>query len=550
MQPAILICPLCGDGVEKLLYRFHLGSERQVIERIKGNNPGWSEKDGSCSRCVDYYHTEVILRKRILPEVGPYFPVKSADDFIILPTGLRLDADPRFTGKGVTICFIDSGFYPHPDLVNQGNRIKAMLDITRKSEPIDISNIDLTGMNQAWHGTMVSVVCAGDGYLGNGLYKGIASDVELILLKVQDNKGNISRQNIVLAMKWVLANHQQYGIRIVNMSVGDNEVISFHHSEIDQLAEELTRQGITVVAAVGNDESAGIKPPANSPSVITVGGIDDENRLMEIKKPYHSSYGRTVDALMKPELTAPAIWVAAPILPQSDEQHEAAILYELLSEPNNPDNEKYRLASLPFPFATSSASGNSDPLLAIRNRIRACKYISPYYMHVDGTSFAAPIVCSVIAQMLEANPLLTPESIRDILFSTAKRIKDFPAERQGFGMLQPRKALLKVLKREMIHKPNVSPAINQQQRVIDFYIQHDCANTISLSGSFIDWNEDTLQLEPGRNGVWKITIPLLAPGRYPYKFLIDEKHWVEDTGNSFSEPDGFMGFNSILIIEN
>ena len=70
-----------------------------------------------CSRCVDYYHTAIIREQRILPQIGPHFPVKSADDFIILPTPLRVDAHPRYTGKGITICFIDSGFYPHPDLV-------------------------------------------------------------------------------------------------------------------------------------------------------------------------------------------------------------------------------------------------------------------------------------------------------------------------------------------------------------------------------------------------------------------------------------------------
>ena len=57
------------------------------------------------------------MEQRLLPSIGPYFPVKSVDDFVILPTGLRLDADPRYTGKGITICFIDSGFSLHPDLV-------------------------------------------------------------------------------------------------------------------------------------------------------------------------------------------------------------------------------------------------------------------------------------------------------------------------------------------------------------------------------------------------------------------------------------------------
>ena len=138
-----------------------------------------------CSRCVDYYHSEVVMQQLILPEVGPYFSVKSADDFIILPTPLRLDADARFTGKGVTICFIDSGFYQHPDLTMHSNRIKKIIDITKEKQP---KNYFTVPHNESWRGTMTSVACAGDGFLSNGLYKGIASDAELVLLKVMSER--------------------------------------------------------------------------------------------------------------------------------------------------------------------------------------------------------------------------------------------------------------------------------------------------------------------------------------------------------------------------
>ena len=84
---------------------------------------------------------------------------------------------------------------------------------------------------------------------------------------------------------------------------------------------------------------------------------------------------------------------------------------------------------------------------SIVRRIQTCKYISKDYMHVDGTLFATPIVYSVIAQMLEANPQLTPAAIREVLFSTSKRIENYPAERQGFDVIRPRRAVLKILKK-------------------------------------------------------------------------------------------------------
>jgi serine protease AprX len=545
-------CPLCHDKVDKLLYRYHIDGEKKVIEQIKKTYPEWAKNDGVCSRCVDYYHTEVVMQQRILPEIGPYFPVKSADDFIILPTGLRLDADPRYTGKGITICFIDSGFYPHPDVTAYKNRIKTITDITN---PKVLASSASDGKSEVdtsmWHGTMTSVVCAGDGYLSNGLYKSIASDAELVLLKVMNAEGKITNENIVKALRWVLKNYRKYNIRIVNMSLGADEVDSYKHSEMDNLSEQLIEKGIVVVAAAGNDENGMIKPPANSPGVITVGGADDANSLQEGLKLYHSTYGTTVDGFMKPELIAHAIWLAAPVLPFTSEQREAEALYRLINT-----SDDHLISELARVFANTNLGAvhaQSKDVTSIREailqRIQTCKYISPHYMHVDGTSFAAPIVCAVIAQLLEADPALTPSAIRELLFSTAKRMDSLPAERQGFGILQPRKALLKVLKKETIPDSYSSPFVNRDKKTIAFYINNGCASQISLAGSFNQWENNALLMEPEKNGFWKIEIPLLPAGKYQYKFLIDDKTWMEDVNNPYREPDGFCGFNSILTIE-
>ncbi|MDP4264885.1 MAG: S8 family serine peptidase, partial [Bacteroidota bacterium] len=502
--------------------------------------------------------------QRILPEIGPHFPVKSADDFVILPAGLRLDADQRFTGKGITICFIDSGFYPHPDLAEHKNRIKQIIDITNNRDSSKASPFEISGQSEAWehssletagdwHGTMTSVVCAGDGYLSKGLYKGIASDAELVLIKVQNNAGKITTENMVKALKWVLDNHTRYSIRIVNMSLGDDEPVSYKQSEIDKLTELLISEGIIVVAAAGNDENGAIKPPANSPNVIAVGGIDDDNKLEGVPgKLYHSSFGKTVDDLMKPELVAHAIWIAAPILPGTKEQKESETLHYLLQLPADRLKQELEKNLSQTELEGSVLQGDDVSFIreAIIRRIQTCKYISGHYMHVDGTSFAAPIVSSVIAQLLEANPALTPAMIREVLFSTAKRIESLPAERQGFGVIAPRRALLKVLKRETIMQPKVSPGINHTQNTIEFYVQHDCAAQIALAGTFNHWAQDVLLLEPGKNGLWKIEIPMLPAGRYQYKFFADDKVWLEDVNNPYREPDGFSGFNSILVIDN
>ena len=542
------ICPLCNDKVDRLLYRFHLDNERQVIERIKNGHPLWTENDGACSRCVDYYQTEIVMQQRMLPEIGPYFPVKSADDFIILPSGLRLDTDPRYTGKGITICFIDSGFYLHPDIVSFRNRVKKVMDITKPDREPEFFRLP---HNESWHGTMTSVVCAGDGYLSKGLYKGIACDAELVLLKVQDDTGQLHTQYIIDALQWVIDNYKEYGIRIVNISLGADRVTSYKESKIDQLAELLIKNGVTVIAASGNDEQDLINTPADSPNVITVGGIDDENNLEKESKLYHSTFGQTADGFTKPELVAHAIWIAAPVLPGTKEKKEAEILYSFL-QTNDDELKSELLLNSSHTRLDERVYGSNDVTFirqCIEQRIQTAKYISPAYMHVDGTSFAAPLVTAVVAQLLEANSTLTPLMVRQILFSTAKRIDGVAAERQGFGVIRPRKAILKTLKREIIMKPYPSPEVNARQNTISFYVQDECASQVSLAGTFNHWAQDVLLMEPGKNGIWKIEIPMLPAGRYHYKFFVDDKMWMEDIDNPYREPDGFNGFNSILVIE-
>lgn len=98
-------------------------------------------------------------------------------------------------------------------------------------------------------------------------------------------------------------------------------------------------------------------------------------------------------------------------------------------------------------------------------------------------------------------------------------------------------------------KQHQSPYIDPRKKTIEFHIQNDCAQQICLAGSFNHWAQDVLLMEPGRNGMWKIEIPLLPKGNYKYKFIIDERMWVEDFENPYREPDGLNGWNSLLAIE-
>ena len=63
---------------------------------------------------------------------------------------------------------------------------------------------------------------------------------------------------------------------------------------------------------------------------------------------------------------------------------------------------------------------------------------SPFYKMVDGTSFAAPIIASIVAQMIALSPTLTPNEVKHILMSTARPLAAFPAARQGAGVVSQR----------------------------------------------------------------------------------------------------------------
>lgn len=97
-------------------------------------------------------------------------------------------------------------------------------------------------------------------------------------------------------------------------------------------------------------------------------------------------------------------------------------------------------------------------------------------------------------------------------------------------------------------KPVSSPHINPKKKTIEFYIHNDCAQQISLAGSFNHWAHDALLMQPVKKGLWKIEIPILPKGRYHYKFFLDDKMWMEDVDNPYREPDGLSGFNSVLLI--
>jgi serine protease AprX len=476
--------------------------------------------------------------------------------FAVLPTPVRLDAHSTRRGRGITIAFLDSGFYPHPDLTEPVNRIIAYTDVTRPRAALSPNQ---RPESWDWHGTMTSVAAAGNGHLSNGTYRGLASDARVVLVKVSDN-GKITEPNIERGLRWVTENKERYNIRIVSISLGGDQDISYLTNAVDQAAEDAVKAGLVVVVAAGNSgctDDHRTVPPANSPSVITVGGYHDNNRLDGAFDLFCSSYGATADGIIKPEIIAPAMWVAAPILPNTDAYDRAEALSQLDSAP---DYLLDRTARIPGRSKTNDIwkrAGLGDglrqtPIETIRaeieSQLREHKIVATHYQHVDGTSFAAPVAASVVAQMLEANPRLGPAAIKHLLASSADRILGAPALRQGFGVLNAKRAV-DAAEREHHEQETVffcPPRVDDN--TIEFTYHDDSAQSVALAGDFNGWTARVTPCGRGHDGVWRARIDLLEPGRYRYKLVVDERRWIEDPANAIKEPDEYGGFNSILHV--
>jgi serine protease AprX len=157
---------------------------------------------------------------------------------------------------------------------------------------------------------------------------------------------------------------------------------------------------------------------------------------------YRSSYGPTVDGLQKPEVIAPSIWVPAPILPNTPTAQEAALL-ETLDQ--SADHELHSIISANPGVDAELDAAIDRPVHSIRQiillKLRMESVITKHYKYVDGTSFSAPIVSSVVAQMIEANPYLTPQNIKRLLIETSERLPHYEVDRQGWGVIDPRRAV-------------------------------------------------------------------------------------------------------------
>lgn len=208
------------------------------------------------------------------------------------------------------------------------------------------------------HGTHVSGIIAGTGE-GNSAYRGVAPGAALIGLKVLNASGSGSTSNIIAAVDWCITNRTTYNIRVINMSLGSSGS-SDGTDTLSQTVNKAYDNGIVPVVAAGNSGPARytIGSPGAAANAITVGSMADPGEKGFFISSF-SSRGPTADGRIKPDLVAPG------------------------------------------------------------HNITSCgRTSSTSYVTYSGTSMATPFTAGIVALMIDANPSITPSSVKSILKNT------------------------------------------------------------------------------------------------------------------------------------
>jgi serine protease AprX len=340
-------------------------------------------------------------------------------------------------------------------------------------------------------------------------------------------------------------------VRVLNLSVGGDEELRLKDSPVDQSVQRLVREGVTVVAAAGNAGQRKLVPPASAPFAITVGGLDDQNLLdSKTYRIWHCNYGPTVDGVFKPELVAPSIWVAAPILPESKQLGEARALERLATTPDHrvvQVMERLKEDNL-IPAEVHGIDPESIRLSARRLQAER-QYVDAAYKRVEGTSFAAPIISSVAACLIEAHPRITPLRLKEILLGTAEHVTGVPIERQGYGVVNPRAAIARVLRESGAPLEGLpySPHLDVRGHVV-FLFHSPIVAPVAVVGTFNNWETTLDPFVLVRPRVWAAAVSGLKAGDYSYQFLLEDGTLTDDADNPLREPDGAGGFLSRIAI--
>ncbi|MDP9406722.1 MAG: S8 family peptidase, partial [Actinomycetota bacterium] len=289
-------------------------------------------------------------------------------------------------GRGVGIAVLDTGVSATPDLAG---RLVYGPDLSGEGSPTDSHG----------HGTVMAGLAGGDGRESAGAHSGIAPEATVVSVKVAGRNGAVDVSTVLQAMHWVSAYADQYDIRVLNLSWGVPSTQDPAVDPLDYAVERLWEQGIVVVVGAGNagPRRGTVTKPGDSPTVITVGALDDrgDTDRRNDTVPAWSSRGPTAQGVAKPDVVAPGRSLVA------TRSAGSAV------EAENPD-----------------------------------ALVAPSYITGSGTSQAAAVTSGLAALLLSDRPHLSPDQVKELLVRTATKVPGAGRASAGAGRVALDRALV------------------------------------------------------------------------------------------------------------
>jgi subtilisin family serine protease len=199
-------------------------------------------------------------------------------------------SNSRWTGRGIKVAVLDTGFdFNHVDFGNH--------KITSKSFIAGSSAHD-----DNRYGTHVAGTICGP-LIPKGLHPsmnnsrvryGIAHEADLFVAKVANSGGFALPGNILTALEFAI----DTGCEIINISIGTRTDRDLGY---EALGNRALNNGSLIIAAAGNDAERPIgkfgkvTSPANAPSIMAVGAIDENGEMYKRSNRSGSSTGSEVD---------------------------------------------------------------------------------------------------------------------------------------------------------------------------------------------------------------------------------------------------------------
>jgi hypothetical protein len=287
----------------------------------------------------------------------------------------------NLTGKNVGIGLVDSGVFPHPDLVSKRSCISYFSDLINGVE----KSYDDNG-----HGTFMAGCIASSGSLSSNMYSGIAPDSNLCVVKAFDAAGNGFMSDIIKAIDMLMELKDRYNIRIICLPFEFQYMNKIKVNPLEEIIKKAISLNIAVVVPSGNlgPQPYSIYFPGNMKEAITVGGcscIDSSSKAYKMSS--FSGRGPTSEGLSKPDIIAPSVNI------------------------------------------TSLAANTSFvPSFRLKPELRN------QYTTMSGTSAACALVCGVCALILEKTPELTPADLKSMLSLSTMSIGENKLS-QGNGLM-------------------------------------------------------------------------------------------------------------------